>query len=334
MGALAARIMSLFTASRRFTCPDISHFEHPEDSRILLAGCSLEDRNCPASNLAGWMAASAPFNADTAAKVLLTERLRPVAKELVRRTFEETASLSVLTAEWVCANPASVLVLMHALGASSRKEFRAKAQLTSMNSTRIGLPDARRMVDYILASDIVPDPEAVERALGGTIEGIVRDLVGKNLHEGFVERAFADAGIPFVREEDIDGIRGTVHSGRPDFVVPDARNPMALIEVRKAESNHASLYGHEKMLGAINWKDAHPGCIAIMVYAGGWNRKVLEEMESVFDYVIPVLDSATAARIVKAHLAGHDMRRRHIELKVTALSPPSLDDLDRLLADA
>ncbi|MHC5615341.1 MAG: hypothetical protein ACYTXA_31335 [Nostoc sp.] len=57
-----------------------------------------------------------------------------------------------------------------------------------------------------------------------------------------------------MRESEYKTLRGVIYDFRADFVIPDAQNPLAFIEVRKSSSRHASLYAKDKMFFAINWK--------------------------------------------------------------------------------
>ena len=70
-----------------------------------------------------------------------------------------------------------------------------------------------------------------------TLEGIVRDLVGKVLLEGIVASALEDAGIPYKRESEYGTLKGVVYSFQADFVIPDEHRPMAFVEVRKSSSS-------------------------------------------------------------------------------------------------
>ena len=132
-----------------------------------------------------------------------------------------------------------------------------------------------------------------------TLEGIVRDLVGRVLFEDVVANALTNEGVNFLREDEYPSIKGVIYDFRADFVLPNANNPMAFIEVRKSSSRHASLYAKDKMFSAINWKGKHPNLIAVIVVEGEWTQATLKTMSMVFDYVIPLSKAAELAKILK-----------------------------------
>jgi len=139
-----------------------------------------------------------------------------------------------------------------------------------------------------------------------TLEGIVRDLVGRVLFEEVVVEALKEENIKFLREEEYSALAGVVYDFRADFVIPDAENPIAFIEVRKSSSRHASLYAKDKMFSAINWKGQHRNIIGIIVVEGDWTKATLECMAKVFDYVIPLHQSQFMARVIKRALEGDE----------------------------
>jgi hypothetical protein len=85
-----------------------------------------------------------------------------------------------------------------------------------------------------------------------TLEGIVRDLVGRVLLESIVANALDEAKVAYKRESEYNALKGVVYDFRADFVIPNAESPKAFIEVRKSSSRHASLYAKDKMFSAIN----------------------------------------------------------------------------------
>lgn len=142
--------------------------------------------------------------------------------------------------------------------------------------------------------------ERVER----TLEGIIRDLVGRLLLESVVKNALDKANVPYLTEAEYSGIDGVVYKIRADFVIPNAENPLAFIEVRKSSSRHASLYAKDKMFSAINWKGKHPEMLGIIVTEGEWTNESLVTMAKVFDYVVPLANSEMLANNIKLYLDG------------------------------
>lgn len=142
------------------------------------------------------------------------------------------------------------------------------------------------------------------KRLDSTLEGIVRDLVGRVLLESLVESALVKKGIPFLREKEYESLAGVIYSHRADFVVPDNKNPLAFIEVRKSSSRHASLYAKDKMFSAINWKGKHNNMLAILIVDGDWTAETLKIMANVFDYVVPISKVSDLAVILSQYLGG------------------------------
>ncbi len=140
--------------------------------------------------------------------------------------------------------------------------------------------------------------------LESTLEGIVRDLIGRVMLEPIVESDLVAAKVPFKREGEYASLPGVIYDFRADFVIPDERTPRAFIEVRKSSSRHASLYAKDKMFSAINWKGKHPEMLAILVVDGEWTAETLKIMARVFDYVVPLRHINDLAHTVSEYLAG------------------------------
>ncbi len=181
-----------------------------------------------------------------------------------------------------------------------------KREVGSVSDTGISKPASQRLSD-LLAARVNPDSvnkgEILQR-LESTLEGIVRDLVGRVLLESIVDNALRDRGITFQREEEYSSIEGVVYDFRADFVLPNAETPKAFIEVRKSSSRHASLYAKDKMFSAINWKGRHKDMLGILVVDGEWTGETLRVMAKVFDYVVPIGRIAELAETVDAYLKG------------------------------
>jgi len=124
--------------------------------------------------------------------------------------------------------------------------------------------------------------------LEATLEGIVRDLVGRVLLESIVASALEKLNVPFKRENEYSFLKGVVYNFRADFIIPNEINPKVFIEVRKSSSRHTSLYAKDKMFSAINWKGNNKELLAVLVVDGEWTKETLTVMANVFDYVIPI----------------------------------------------
>jgi hypothetical protein len=195
---------------------------------------------------------------------------------------------------------------MHAIGAFSKRDLQKDIGTGTASDTGISKPVSKKLAALIDVVDkkTIPNQVQIKERIKATTEGIVRDLVGRLLLEDFVAQALKKENVPFLREDEYDGITGVVYDFRADFVIPEPNNPKAFIEVRKSSAGHASLYAKDKMFSAINWKGKHKDCLGIMIVEGPWTQTTLETMCKVFDYVIPVERSYEAAKKIKAYLDG------------------------------
>lgn len=189
-----------------------------------------------------------------------------------------------------------------------------------MSDNAISRPAAQRL-STLLADRVVPEDihegEVLQR-LEATLEGIVRDLVGRVMLETVVESALQSAGVCYKKEDAYLGLSGVVYDHRADFVIPNETSPKAFIEVRKSSSRHASLYAKDKMFSAINWKGKHRDILGILVVDGEWTVETLRVMSGVFDYVIPLAHVSDLAETIAQYLAGDASKLRWlIEFSIT-----------------
>ncbi len=162
--------------------------------------------------------------------------------------------------------------------------------------------------------------EVLQR-LESTLEGLVRDLVGKVLLESVVANALKNRGLAFQRESEYKHLTGVVYDFRADFVLPSAADAKAFIEVRKSSSRHASLYAKDKMFSAINWKGHNKHLLGVLLVDGPWTSATLKVMARVFDYVMPVTRAPELAEVLEGYLAG-DTSKLHwiIEFQISSAS--------------
>ena len=163
--------------------------------------------------------------------------------------------------------------------------------------------------------------------LEATLEGIIRDLVGRLLLESIVENALINKGLKFQREKDYKKLVGVIYDFRADFVLPNATKAKAFIEVRKSSSRHASLYAKDKMFSAINWKGYNPELLGVLVVDGEWTGKTLQTMANVFDYVIPIERVSELADILDAYLNGDQSKLKWlIKFEILPLKNTKLNE--------
>lgn len=280
-----------------------------EDERartVLLAGLGVRDTNIsPKAACEEWKRRQAiPFDLETGITFGVYRNIRKKGGEFLDAVESATKGFTNFIADFIQRNPHTLPILQHLAGVFSKAAL--KKAVGSVSDSSISRPAAERLAK--LLEDRV-DPSKVNKGeilqrLEGTLEGIVRDLVGRVFLESVVESALQDKSIPFKREEDYESLAGVVYDFRADFVIPDADQPKAFIEVRKSSSRHASLYAKDKMFSAINWKGKTTEMLAILVVDGEWSGETLRVMAKVFDYVIPIGRVAELADTIKAHLEG------------------------------
>jgi len=185
-----------------------------------------------------------------------------------------------------------------------------KKQIGNVSDNAVPVPAAARLAQILNRREPgrALTRERILQSVEPTLEGIVRDLVGRLLLESIVKNALDDAQIPYKRESEYKYLKGVVYNFRADFVVPDDEYPKAFIEVRKSSSRHASLYAKDKMFSAINWKGENKDLLAILVIDGPWTTETKRIMTKVYDYVVPVSMSSDIADVISAYLRGDESK--------------------------
>jgi hypothetical protein len=248
------------------------------------------------------------------------------ALALARRAAEVSEDFTRLTAEQLRDEPELLPVFMHSSGVFSMSVLR-KA-IGAVADTGMSVKASQKAADYLAPRFIVDTtPEHLVERLGSTIEGQVRDLLGRYLLEAVVEAALMRLDVPFQREEEYTALGGVIYDHRADFVVPDAEAPKLFVEVRRSSARHSSLYAKDKMFSAINWKGRHDDLIGVLVVDGEWSQHSRLALARVFDYVLPVSHADELARVAKAYLDGDTnklLRLIKFEIKATGGStlPP------------
>ncbi len=272
---------------------------------ILLAGLGVRDEMTSDAALEEWKRRHAiPFDLETAIAAGVYRDIRNAGAEFLNVIERETHNFSSFTPAFINKNPHLLPLFQHLSGIFSKAAL--KAQVGSISDNSISKPASARLSK--LLHDRV-DPKAVNKGeilqrLESTLEGIVRDLIGRVLFESIVDRALHDQGLTFQREEEYASLKGVVYDFRADFVLPSADKPLAFIEVRKSSARHASLYAKDKMFSAINWKGKNADLLAVLVIDGPWTGETLRVLANVFDYVIPIARVAELATTLDSYLKG------------------------------
>ena len=259
---------------------------------------------------------------ETAITASVYSDLRSVADHLFDELSAGTGGFSTFNVDYLVENPHFLPLFQHLSGIYSKA--RLKEQIGSVSDTRISKPTATRLVK--LLNERI-DPRSVVKAqvltrLESTLEGIVRDLIGRVFLESIVETALQRQKLPFVRERDYESLPGVVYDFRADFILPNATTPKVFIEVRKSSSRHASLYAKDKMFSAINWKGETDDLLAVLVVDGEWSNETLRVMANVFDYVVPIGRIDELVQSIKAYLNGDRNKLKwFIEFRISPASP-------------
>lgn len=246
------------------------------------------------------------FDIEQGVSSYVYSRSREYIKQLFSLAKELSDDFTRLTAEDVYKNPHLLPIWQAVLNISSKSVL--KKLFGTVSDVSISKPAAQRIIDYanpFFTLNKINKNIVVQR-IERTLEGIVRDLVGRLLFEKIVENALIKENVPYLKESEYNGIDGVVYKFRADFVIPDADNPRAFIEVRKSSSRHASLYAKDKMFSAINWKGKNQKVLGIIVAEGQWTTESLRAMSKVFDFVVPVSSSEMLAQEINKYLDGDD----------------------------
>jgi hypothetical protein len=251
-----------------------------------------------------------PFSVENAVTRGVYVVLRNRVTELLLQMRDVTEGFNTFDSEFVSANSYLLPVFQRLLNVTSKSKL--KELVGSVSDNSISKPAGRRLAK--LLNERQPGRTVtvneLRLSIEPTLEGIVRDLVGRVLLEDVVANALDAAGVAYKRESEYAGIKGVVYDFRADFVLPNDVEPLVFIEVRKSSSRHASLYAKDKMFSAINWKGHNKKLMAILVTEGPWTEQTLQTMVKVFDYVVPLRKAPQMADIAAAYVAGDESKLR------------------------
>lgn len=309
MGDIVTALLDLSQTTNNFVSPGVEVWSDLASAEMLLCGKGYHIDDVPTlpSLEHSWVARLAvPFSIELAATGTLYKRLQVFTDNLIGKAYADSNEFQIVTSEWIYDNPQLLPVFMHVAGAFSKQELRK--QIGSATDKSISKPASVKIANLLerARNGGVPEVSRIKERIKATVEGIVRDLVGRLLLEQFVSSALTRHKVTFKREEEYRNLEGVVYDFRADFVVPDEKQPLAFLEVRKSSSRHASLYAKDKMFSAINWKGKHPKCLAVLIVDGPWTAVTLKIMSRVFDYVIPINQVDEVAKKIRAYIDGDD----------------------------
>lgn len=304
------RFLTLMQQSNGLSDLKAAHVPTVDERTMILAGLgtNMDPEEATAREvLQEWRRlAAVEFDVERAITASVYRELRKRSRDMLDVLDEDTEGFTEFDADYIQSKPYMLPFLQHLAGVFSKAELKKK--IGTVSDSSISGPAAKRLKDLLdlrVHPDQVRKGEVLQR-LESTLEGIVRDLVGRLLLESLVANALDAEQLPYIREQDYESLAGVVYNFRADFVLPNHDKPKAFIEVRKSSSRHASLYAKDKMFSAINWKGKTPGLLGVLVVDGEWTQETLRVMANVFDYVVPITSLDKLAKDLKAYVVDGD----------------------------
>lgn len=245
-----------------------------------------------------------PFSIELAITKGVYIRLRNISEQFLDQLEQATRGFSIFEPKYILAHPYLLPILQRLANISSKAQL--KALIGNISDNAISPAAAEKLSQLLHLRNPSSSIGRLQllQSIEPTLEGIVRDLVGRVLLESIVANALDDAHVPYKRENEYRSIRGVIYDFRADFVIPDEVNPKAFLEVRKSSSRHASLYAKDKMFSAINWKGQNKDILAVIIVDGPWTAETLRVMTKVYDYVVPLNNVAFIADVIYAYIQG------------------------------
>jgi len=315
--------LALAQASKGLTALLPQHLVDERARIIVMAGLGIPPQAATPDEVhAEWQRRQAlTFDLETAITAGVYTNLRTVAGSLYEEVRAQTNDFTLFDPAYLVDNPHVLPLMQHLSGIFSKAKL--KEHVGSVSDKKISRPAAERLCK-LLAERVDPTRvvkgETLKR-LESTLEGIVRDLVGRVLLESIVDAALRQRRLSFLREDEYEALAGVVYDFRADFVLPDATAPKVFIEVRKSSSRHASLYAKDKMFSAINWKGKTPDLLGVLVVDGEWTGETLRVMANVFDYVVPIGRIDDLVQSVEGYLNGDQTKLKWlIQFQITPAS--------------
>jgi hypothetical protein len=317
--------LELMEATRGLTNVTPENLEDERVRTIVLAGLGVQISTRRPSREAAheeWQRRQAvPFDSEAAITTGVYKNIRARSAALLDYVEVQTDGFQTFDPNFINKNPYLLPIFLHLSGIFSKAAL--KRIVGSVSDNSISRPASIRLAE-LLTKRVMPNSinkgEILQR-VESTLEGIVRDLVGRVLLESIVDSALRSRNVPFQREEEYSTLPGVVYNFRADFVLPNAEEPLAFIEVHKSSSRHASLYAKDKMFSAINWKGRNAKLLAVLVVDGEWTRETLRVIANVFDYVVPIERIPELVDTIKAYLDGDESKLKWlIDFRITAAS--------------
>jgi len=317
--------LDLMRASKGLSNVEPRHLTDPRTRVILLAGLGIHQFQCtPKQGVEEWRRRQAvPFDLEGAITYGVYQNIRQCGVRFLDSVEKMTKGFTAFDPDFIHANPYLLPIFQHLAGVFSKAALKKK--VGSVSDISISRPASKRLAD-LLRERVKPrdvNKGEILQRLESTLEGIVRDLVGRVLLESIVDSALRDQAVQFKREDEYDSLPGVVYNFRADFVIPDSDQPKVFIEVRKSSARHASLYAKDKMFSAINWKGRNNELLAVLIVDGQWTGETLRVMANVFDYVVPIGRVPELVESIKGYLGGDKSKLKWlIHFRISPASSP------------
>ena len=123
------------------------------------------------------------------------------------------------------SHPYMLPIFQRLINASSKAAL--KKQIGNVSDRTISKSASQKLAQILhekVASKTV-DRSQILQSVEPTLEGIVRDLVGRVFLKSLVANALDSAGVPYKSESESQPIEGVIYNFRADFVIPDDRSP-------------------------------------------------------------------------------------------------------------
>ncbi len=328
--------LQLSQQTSRFTVVQPEHVQSLAQKIVLLGGIDspLDPLTAtPEQTVQEWQHMQAiPFEAELAITKGVYIQLRERTRELLEELARATEGFLQFDPAYITAAPHMLPLLQRLANIPSKAQL--KKRIGNASDNAVPLPAAERLAQILNQRQ---PGRAITRAellqsIEPTLEGIVRDLVGRILLESIVAHALDEAKVPYKRESEYTSLEGVIYNFRADFIIPDEKKPKAFIEVRKSSTRHASLYAKDKMFSAINWKGKNKDLLAVLVVEGPWTAETLRVMAKIFDYVVPLRAVSDAAQAISAYIQGDQSRLKwSIEFSIHPAAEQSEQDRSSLM---
>jgi hypothetical protein len=174
---------------------------------ILLAGLAVRGVMSAGEALEEWRRRQAiPFDLETAIAAGVYKHIRSTGVRFLDILKTQTGSFTEFSPSFIKRNPYLLPLFQHLAGIFSKAAL--KEVVGSVSDNAISGPAAERL-SKLLQERV--DPRMVNKGevlkrLKSTLEGIVRDLIGRVLFESIVDRALTDQGLLFQREEEYESL--------------------------------------------------------------------------------------------------------------------------------